>query len=174
MTQLDVKQLHIDRGTIHVLLTLCQPLPPTYALHITDYIPISLVVLTSMLIDRAYIGRCHLADLPNAVILGSPYARMDDATIPLLFCVYLQQMFADRTEDLITALQIEPICLVGKADTILLIDTDRIGLYLVNSAQNNQLLAGNDAVVAHTPRASERIIRPPVSLQPPLARCASA
>ncbi|HEU4324001.1 MAG TPA: FAD-dependent oxidoreductase [Roseiflexaceae bacterium] len=168
-------------GLVSVLLALHRPLTPAYALHITDdHIPFSAVVETTNLIDRAYTGGYHLVYLPKYVTPGSPYARMDDATIQQLFRVYLQQMFPDLTEDAIAAIHVErehyvePIHLVGKADTILSIDTDVAGLYLVNSAQVYPLLASSEAAVAHVTRASERIVRSLASLQPPLAQCAAA
>ncbi len=168
-------------GLVSVLLVLRRPLTPAYALHITDdHIPFSAVVETTNLIDRAYTRGYHLVYLPKYITPGSPYARMDDATIQQIFRVYLQQMFPDLTEDAIAAIHVERDCyvepthLVGKADTILPIDTDVAGLYLVNSAQVYPLLASSEAVVAHVTRASERIVRSIASLQPPLARCAAA
>jgi protoporphyrinogen oxidase len=138
------------------------------------------VIETTNLIDPQYVGGYHLVYLPKYVTPDSPYARMDDDTLRLVFVEYLRGMFPDLKDSDIAALRIgreryvEPLHPVGKTDAIPPIVSDIGGLYLVNSGQIYPQLTNGEAAVTYARRAAETIAQAQAQLPALLQTMAAA
>ena len=140
-------------GIICPIVVLDRPLSGYWTLNITeDNIPFTGVIETTAYIDPQFVGGHHLVYLPKYTAPDSPYQKMSDEEIRVLWMNHLESMFPGFQRDWIRYFLIhreryvEPLHMLNETHFIPSLQTPIENLYLATNAQIYPALTNGESI----------------------------
>jgi protoporphyrinogen oxidase len=140
-------------GIICPIIVLDRPLSGYWTLNITeDNIPFTGVIETTAYIDPQFVGGHHLVYLPKYTAPDSPYQKMTDEEIRVLWMNHLEAMFPGFQRQWIRYFlvhrerYVEPLHLLNETHLIPTVQTPIKNLYLATNAQIYPALTNGESI----------------------------
>jgi protoporphyrinogen oxidase len=152
-------------GIVCPLLVLDRPLSGFWTLNITDdTIPFTGIIETTSYIDPQYVGGHHLVYLPKYTARGSRWQHLSDEELREIWLQHLEAMFPDFDRHWIRYFvvhrepYVEPLHLLGSADSLPALETPVEHLYLATTAQIYPALTNCESVTRHAREVASTIV----------------